>query len=213
MKKNLTEVDGVKYKNLTEKNVSDLKTTIKTSKDPEAVRKAAMVLKEGQVLSRIRQAEHDAGSFKAATGKFATTADIPTNEDFTKRTIEPSKSFDYTRDILEPMPELKSKNEISDTVKKVASKATTVGKKGLKSIPIIGGLMAAAGSGDLMAAVPVLGSADEVGKGSDISAKSKEEKAKMEQEARMRMAKQIEESKKPKKSQNMFDIIKEKLKK
>lgn len=196
MDKKITIVDGIKYKNLSEEDVRNLKTTAKLGETQELREKARQTLNQSQSISPVKQLEHDAGSFKAATGKFATTSDIPTNENFTKKT------YDYSTEVLgEAKP--------SNTVRRVMSGASKAGRR----LPVIGGLMAAAGSGDLMAAVPVLGSADEVGKGSDVSAKSKEEKLAMEKEARMRMAKQIEESKRKKPTQNVFDIIKEKLKK
>ena len=42
-----------------------------------------------------------------------------------------------------------------------------MGKRGLKAIPLVGGAISAITSGDAAAALPILGDADEVGRGSD----------------------------------------------
>lgn len=191
------EVNGVKYKNLTEKQINDLRTTAKLSQDPTTRDKASQVLAKSQITSNIIQREHDAGSFKRDTGKFATSGDIPIES-------PKSKSFDYSKEVLDNKPS-------QSTLSKVTSKIGKGLKVAGKIVPGLGAL-AALSSGDIMASVPVLGSVDEVGKGSDKVAKSKEEKLNMEKEAKLNMARQIEESKKKKPTKNIFDQMKEKLK-
>lgn len=67
-----------------------------------------------------------------------------------------------------------------DRIKKVDAirAAKKAAKKGLKALPLVGGLATALMNRDVSAAIPVLGSADEVGRGSDKPPKMTEERKK-----------------------------------
>ncbi len=90
-------------------------------------------------------------------------------------------------------------DQMMDKLRKIASKMGTGARTGLKSVPLIGGVAAAAlgGAEDASAAIPVLDSADSVGMSSqdenqmisEIKAKNNYEKSQARKDALAKLAK------------------------
>lgn len=98
------------------------------------------------------------------TDKLNTVGDVVERTDI-KDFSNKMKNLGLKQDLKATMADAikRGDNQMIDKLKMVAKKMGKGATTGLKAFPLIGGLVAAAASGDASAAIPVLGDADSVG--------------------------------------------------
>jgi len=118
--------------------------------------------KEQQLLNAIRdkavEERTEPKIIKNVTDKINTQEKIATVPGTTKK-IDTSKATMQLADASDAM----RKNARKMQLKKLMKSAGKVAGKGLKAVPLVGGLISALTSGDASAAIPILGDVDEIG--------------------------------------------------